>query len=80
MHLNRLRRVTFAKHPTRTHTHTHTPPSLQLLSLYHHSPSNAAVLYRLSRAPSRDFPLAIVSLNATKFTLQVRVCDITFKV
>ena len=45
--------------------------SLQLVSLHCHHPGNAAAMYTLSRSSTQEYPLAVVSLNMTKFTLQV---------
>ena len=39
--------------------------------LHDHDPENAAKVYRLSRNGRQEFPLAVVSLNVTKWTLQV---------
>eukprot|EP00192_Tetraselmis_astigmatica_P003290 CAMPEP_0117651604 /NCGR_PEP_ID=MMETSP0804-20121206/2182_1 /TAXON_ID=1074897 /ORGANISM="Tetraselmis astigmatica, Strain CCMP880" /LENGTH=597 /DNA_ID=CAMNT_0005457595 /DNA_START=246 /DNA_END=2036 /DNA_ORIENTATION=- len=44
---------------------------LQLLYLWDHNPSNAATVYRLSRHPEQEFPLAVVAMNVTKWCLQV---------
>jgi len=44
---------------------------LHMLLLHEHNASNAAKLYRLSRSDRQEFPLAVVSLNITKWTLQV---------
>lgn len=37
-----------------------------------HDAVNASRLYRLSRSAEQEFPLAVVSLNITKWTVQVR--------
>ena len=37
-----------------------------------HHPGNAACLWDLSRSGEQEFPLAVVSLNISKWTLQVR--------
>ncbi|GAX78447.1 hypothetical protein CEUSTIGMA_g5887.t1, partial [Chlamydomonas eustigma] len=44
---------------------------LQLYLLYHHSRPNAMKIFRLSRSELQNFPLAVVSLNITLWTLQV---------
>lgn len=36
-----------------------------------HDAVNASRLYRLSRSAEQEFPLAVVSLNITKWTVQV---------
>lgn len=45
---------------------------LHLCFLHDHNADNAARLYRLSRSGRQEFPLAVVSLNVTKWTMQVR--------
>ena len=45
---------------------------LHLCFLHDHNADNAARLYRLSRSGRQEFPLAVVSLNITKWTMQVR--------
>ena len=55
--------------------HTHSCGMLGLLHLcflHDHNADNAARLYRLSRSGRQEFPLAVVSLNITKWTMQVR--------
>ena len=47
---------------------------MQLYYLHHHNTANAARLYRLSRSGRQEFPLSIVSMNITKWTLQVCLC------
>eukprot|EP00878_Enallax_costatus_P039042 GHUV01044558.1.p1 GENE.GHUV01044558.1~~GHUV01044558.1.p1 ORF type:complete len:100 (+),score=23.30 GHUV01044558.1:222-521(+) len=42
---------------------------LQLLYLPHHDAAAAQQLYKLSTSPTQDFPLAIVGLNITRWTL-----------
>eukprot|EP00798_Chlamydomonas_sp_ICE-L_P015734 gene15734-21856_t len=43
---------------------------VHLYYLHHHSAHNAQLLYSLSRSASQEFPLSIVSMNITKWTLQ----------
>ncbi len=44
---------------------------LQLCSLYDGDTETAKSTFQLSRDPLQEFPLAIVSINCTKYTLQV---------
>lgn len=44
---------------------------LHLYYLHHHNISNATKIYQLSRNEQQEFPLAVVSLNITKWTIQV---------
>ncbi|GAX76823.1 hypothetical protein CEUSTIGMA_g4269.t1 [Chlamydomonas eustigma] len=44
---------------------------LHLYFLYHHSRPNAMKIFRLSRSELQNFPLSVVSLNITLWTLQV---------
>lgn len=44
---------------------------LQLLHLWDAGPSNARAIYRLSRDADQEFPLAVVAMNVTKWSLQV---------
>lgn len=48
------------------------PPDAQLAYLHQHSAPNAGRIYQLSTSTRQEFPLAIVSINITKFMLQVR--------
>ncbi|DBA86037.1 hypothetical protein WJX77_012319 [Trebouxia sp. C0004] len=44
---------------------------LHLLLLHEHDPANAQAIFKLSTAKESEFPLAPVSLNITKWTLQM---------
>ncbi|KAL0036717.1 hypothetical protein WJX79_007272 [Trebouxia sp. C0005] len=44
---------------------------LHLLLLHEHDPANAHAIFKLSTAKDSEFPLAPVSLNITKWTLQM---------